>query len=50
MTTEQIEAQQQLDEISSKLNDLWQQIREAEAEQDKLARIVYPEDYTEKVA
>ena len=39
------EAQRESDRLHSELNDLFRQVREKEAEIDKVDRVVYPEDY-----
>lgn len=41
----QHEAQKQVDEIDSELNELWRQIREKEAKRAKWDRIANPDDY-----
>jgi len=39
-------AVQESDRLHSELNELFRQVREKEAEIDKVDRLVYPEDYT----
>lgn len=46
-TVSKVEAQRRLDEISMELNELYQRVREKEAERGKYDRIANPEDYEE---
>ena len=45
MNHEQHQAQRRVDELSSEINDLYQQIREKESEREKMDRIANPADY-----